>query len=163
VSAAGNYGDNLVSGVVAAIDLLEANGQYGPFGCVLGHALYQAAHDPTHFLVLPRDRFIPFLDGGSLFRSSTLPADEGVIVATAGSPIDLVVATDVHVSYLQRTTEPRYVLRVSERLALRIKQAEAIAHLVPDAGPAPRELPIPLPAAPVEPSVGEDPGAENNS
>jgi uncharacterized linocin/CFP29 family protein len=138
------YGENLVAGVVEAVDNLEANGQYGPFGCVLGHALYEAAHHPSHYLVLPRDRFVPFLNGGPLLRSSTLPSGEGLIVATADAPIDLVVATDVHVSYIQRTTEPRYVLRVSERLALRIKQPGAIAHLVTEPGPA---VPPPMPVA----------------
>jgi uncharacterized linocin/CFP29 family protein len=59
-----------------------------------------------------------------------LPEGEGVIVASAGAPIDLVVGTDVHVSYLQRSTEPRYVLRVSERVVLRLKQPQAVAHLV---------------------------------
>jgi uncharacterized linocin/CFP29 family protein len=49
----------------------------------------------------------------------------------AGSPIDLVVASDVHVSYVQLTLEPRYVLRVSERFVLRMKQPDAACHLQP--------------------------------
>jgi uncharacterized linocin/CFP29 family protein len=140
------YGENLVQGVVNAVDILETRGQYGPFGCVLGHALYEAAHHPNHYMVMPRDRFVPFLGGGPLLRTSTLPPDEGLVVATADAPIDLVIATDVHVSYIQRTIEPRYVLRVSERLALRIKQRQAIAHLVPQVGclepdPEPQDAP----------------------
>jgi uncharacterized linocin/CFP29 family protein len=121
----------LVTAVVDAINQLETNGQYGPFGCALGHGLYEAAHRPSPgSLVLPSDRFVPFLAGGPLLRSGVLPHDEGVIVATAGSPVDLVVASDVHVRFIQRTPEPRYVLRVSERLVLRIKQPSAVAHLV---------------------------------
>jgi len=134
-----DYGQNLIKGVRLAVDNLEGIGHYGPFACVLGHALYQAAHDPTTYLVMPRDRFVPFLGGGPLLRSSTLPPEEGVIVATADAPVDLVIATDVHISYLQRTLEPRYVLRVSERLTLRVKQPRAIAHLVPPSGPAHRD------------------------
>jgi uncharacterized linocin/CFP29 family protein len=130
VERAGEYGSNLVDAVVAAIDELESKGQFGPFGAMLGHELYEAAHRPSQgSLVLPSDRFVPFLAGGPLLRSSVLPRDEGVIVATAGSPIDLVIATDIHVGYLQRTMEPRYVLRVSERMVLRLKQRDAVARL----------------------------------
>jgi uncharacterized linocin/CFP29 family protein len=125
----GGYTESLVSGIVAAIEALEELGQYGPFACVLGDVLYQAANTPSQgSLVLPGDRILPFL-GGPLLRSSAVPKDQGVVVALAGSPIDLVVASDVHVSYLQRSVEPRYILRVSERFVLRMKQAEAVRRL----------------------------------
>jgi hypothetical protein len=138
----GDIGEKLVTAVVAAIDALESHGQYGPFGCMLGHELYEAAHSPSPgSLVLPADRFVPFLAGGPLLRSSVLPKHEGVIVATAGAPIDLVIATDVHVSYVQRTPEPRYVLRVSERMVLRLKQRSAVARLA-----ATGKAPAPAPA-----------------
>ena len=107
-------GNGVVKAVIAAVQGLERRGHYGPFACVLGHSLYRAANTPNKgSLVLPSDRIIPFLDGGPLRRSSVVPAGQGVVVALAGSPIDLVVASDVHVSYLQLTLEPRYVLRVS--------------------------------------------------
>jgi uncharacterized linocin/CFP29 family protein len=118
--------DSLVRGVVDAIQTIEGAGHYGPFACVLGSDLYLAANTPSSgSLVLPSDRIIPFLDGGPLRRSSVVPAHLGVVVALAGSPIDLVVASDVHVKYVQLSVEPRYVLRVSERFVLRIKQREA--------------------------------------
>ena len=52
----------------------------------------------------------------------------GAIIALAGNPVELVVATDINVAYLQTTgtTEPRRVFRVSERIALRIKDRRAI-------------------------------------
>jgi uncharacterized linocin/CFP29 family protein len=124
----GNYSEGLVAAIVESIEALEGVGQYGPFACVLGNRLYQAANTPTGSLVLPSDRILPFL-GGPLLRSSVVPEDEGVVVALAGSPIDLVVASDVHVSYVQRSVEPRYILRVTERFVLRIKQAEAVRRL----------------------------------
>jgi uncharacterized linocin/CFP29 family protein len=120
------YSENLVGSVVGAVASLEGRGHYGPFACVLGHRLYRAANTPSrHSLVLPSDRIVPFLDGGPLRRSSAVPEDLGVIVALAGSPIDLVVASDVHVRFLQLSVEPRYILRVSERFVLRMKQPEA--------------------------------------
>lgn len=120
------YSESLVGAVVSAVASLEGRGHYGPFACVLGHRLYRAANTPSrHSLVLPSDRIVPFLDGGPLRRSSAVPEDLGVIVALAGSPIDLVVASDVHVRFLQLSVEPRYILRVSERFVLRMKQPEA--------------------------------------
>jgi uncharacterized linocin/CFP29 family protein len=123
------YSDELVTGVVSAIDQLEGSGQYGPFACVLGTQLYEAANTPSPgSMILPSDRIVPFL-GGPLLRSSSIPAGEGLVIALAGSPIDLVVARDVHVSYLQLSLEPRHVLRVSERFVLRVKQPHAVTHL----------------------------------
>ncbi|MGH8932201.1 MAG: encapsulin [Egibacteraceae bacterium] len=120
----------LVEAVVKAVQRLERNGHYGPFACVLGSRLYEAANTPSQgSLVLPSDRITPFLEGGTLRRSSVVPDGKGVIVALAGSPIDLVVASDVHVSYIQLTMEPRYVLRVSERFVLRVKQPKATCRL----------------------------------
>lgn len=123
-------GDDVVRAVIAAIQGLERKGHYGPFACVLGHSLYEAANTPSPgSLVLPSDRIVPFLDSGPLRRSSVVPDRQGVVVALAGSPIDLVVASDVHVSYVQLTLEPRYVLRVSERFVLRTKQPDARCRL----------------------------------
>jgi len=80
-------------------------------------------------LVLPQDRIIPFLGGGSLLRSSTLPDNSGVVVALGGAPIELVVAADVSLQFLQVTTAPDFVFRVREKMALRIREAGAIAAL----------------------------------
>jgi len=123
------YGENLVGTIVQAINMLEGSGKYGPFACVLGDSLYRAANTPSRAsLVLPSDRFVPFL-GGPLLRSSTLESNHGVVVALSGSSIDLVVASDVHVSSIQRSLEPRYVLQVAERFVLRMKQPEAVCRL----------------------------------
>jgi uncharacterized linocin/CFP29 family protein len=122
-------GENLVPAVIDAIQALEAQGHYGPFACVLGQGFYRGATTPNpNSLVLPSDRITPFLDG-PLHRSSVMGQDQGVVVALAGSPVDLVVAKDVHIGFLQRSLEPRYVLRVAERFVLRIKQPEAIYRL----------------------------------
>jgi uncharacterized linocin/CFP29 family protein len=123
-------GASLIDAIVSAVQTLERNGHHGPFACVLGRALYDAANTPdTGSLVLPSDRFTPFLEGGPLRRSSLVDPDDGIVVSLAGSPIDLVVASDVHVNFLQLSLEPRYVLRVSERVVLRMKQPTAICHL----------------------------------
>jgi hypothetical protein len=118
-------GASLVTSTVHAISMLEGQGHYGPFALVLGTTLYLAANTPNeNSMVLPSDRIVPFLDG-PLLRSSTIPADQGVLIALAGDPIDLVVAHDLELKFIQMTVEPRYVLRLSERFTLRIKQERA--------------------------------------
>jgi uncharacterized linocin/CFP29 family protein len=116
----------LVIQVTEAIGSLERKGHLGPFAVVLGEALFADAQKPSPSLVLPSDRIIPFLGGGPLLRSSTLPKNLGVVVALGGSPIDLVVATDLSVSFLQVTTDPYFVFRVYEKIVLRIKEEGAI-------------------------------------
>jgi uncharacterized linocin/CFP29 family protein len=130
VPAGGEAGDGIVRAVVDAIQQLEAQGHYGPFACVLGNKLFLDANTPSKgSMVLPSDRITPFLNG-PLLRSSTVDAGTGVVVALAGDPVDLVVATDITVKYLQLTLEPRYVFRVYERMALRIKQPGAVCRLL---------------------------------
>jgi uncharacterized linocin/CFP29 family protein len=126
-------GANIVTAVSETIGKLDRGGFSAPYACALDHAAFDAVCTPNLALVLPRDRILPFLQGGSLVRASSIPARvvgvRGVIVALGGNPVELVVATDLSVSYLQATasTEPRYVFRVSERVALRIKEPGAIA------------------------------------
>jgi uncharacterized linocin/CFP29 family protein len=130
-------GPDLVQAVSDAIGQLESQGHFGPFAVVLDQKFFLSVQTPTGTLVLPQDRVIPFLGGGPLLRSSTLPDNSGVVVALGGRPVELVVATDVCLQFLQVTAEPLYVFRVCEKLALRIKEANAIATLTLSTPPAP--------------------------
>jgi uncharacterized linocin/CFP29 family protein len=121
-------GQPIVNAVVDAIDQLEQSAQLGPYACVLGHELFEDVCDPTANLVLPRDRILPFLQG-PLLRSSAVPTNWGAVVALSGNPVEIVVASDIAVNFLQVTPEPRFVFRVSERVAVRIKDGDAIALL----------------------------------
>jgi uncharacterized linocin/CFP29 family protein len=122
-------GVHLVHQVSKTIGKLEGRGHFGPFAVILGETLFAEAQSPTNTLVLPSDRIIPFLGGGPLLRSSTLPGDEGIVVALGAAPVELVVATDVSVGFLQVTTDPQFVFRVFEKITLRIKESDAIEHL----------------------------------
>jgi uncharacterized linocin/CFP29 family protein len=124
----------LVIGIAAAIGRLEATGHFGPFAVVLDQRLFLVAQTPAPTLVLPQDRITPFLGGGPLLRSSTLDArgvgeGNGVVVALGGAPVELVIATDVCVQFLQVTAEPEFLFRVCEKMVLRIKEPEAIMQL----------------------------------
>jgi len=122
-------GSALVQQVTDRIGRLERKGHLGPFAVVLGEDLFAEAQTPSSSFVLPSDRIIPFLGGGPLLRSSTLDKDRGVVVALGGAPIDLVVATDLSVNFLQISTDPYFVFRVYEKIVLRIKEEGAIEPL----------------------------------
>lgn len=128
-------GNTIVKAIFEAIGSLDSGGFYGPYACALDQRAFDAICTPNDALVMPRDRVLPFLQGGGLVRASTIPAKafpffvRGAVIALSGNPVELVVATDINVTYLQTTaaTEPRSIFRVSERVALRIKEKDAIA------------------------------------
>jgi uncharacterized linocin/CFP29 family protein len=124
----GSLGDGVVNAIVAALNTIEDQGYNGPFACVLSSDLFEALCTPAPSLVLPRDRVLPFLQG-PLLRSSALDSHDGVVISLAGAPVELVIASDLHVRFLQQTTSARSVFRVSERVAVRIKDSNAIQQI----------------------------------
>ena len=143
-------GESLVAGVSAAIGTLEGKGHFGPFAVVLDREFFNIAQRPGDgSYVLPQDRIVPFLGGGPLLRSSTLPTSSGLVVALGGAPIELVVAADMSVQFLQVTEKPRFLFRVREKIALRTKQPTAIITLTDEEpeGPQPSQKQKPNRAA----------------
>jgi uncharacterized linocin/CFP29 family protein len=125
-----DLGEALVGDVSRAIGRLESAGHFGPFAVVFDQSFFTAVQTPNKSsLVLPQDRIIPFLAGGPLLRTSALAESTGVVVALGGAPVELVVATDVTLGFLQVTTEPMYVFRVYEKVVLRVKEPDAIVSL----------------------------------
>ena len=52
-----------------------------------------------------------------------------MVVALGGAPVELVVASDMSLQFLQVTTEPAFIFRVYEKIALRIREPGAIVQL----------------------------------
>jgi hypothetical protein len=157
-------GNSLVDGVVKAIGQLEGLGHFGPFAVVLSQELFSTAQTPVHVEIIrtfddrvgpssvPQDRIVPFLGGGPFLRSSTLLPHYGLVVALGGAPIELVVATDMSLQFMQVAESLRYpdtsdptrppqmegppyfLFRVYEKVALRIRESAAIVALVPSGG-----------------------------
>jgi uncharacterized linocin/CFP29 family protein len=125
-------GDELVQAVITAITHLESKGHFGPFSVVLSQELFATAQHPTRARpqVLPQDQILPFLNGGAVLRCSAIAPRQGIVVALGGEPVELVVATDMSVQFLQVTTTPSYVFRVYEKLGLRVKGKNAVARLI---------------------------------
>ena len=117
----GAQGARIVSAVVDAIRDLEDNLNPGPFACVLGNRLFVEAHSPAASFVLPADRITPLLKGGPLLRAGKMDPDTGVVVSLAARSIDIVVATPPTVQFLQKTQDAKFLFRVYERFALRIR------------------------------------------
>jgi uncharacterized linocin/CFP29 family protein len=129
-------GNDLVIAVSNAISRLERDRHFAPFACALSHEYFDLVQTPNpNSLVLPQDRILPFLAGGPLVRCSSLPPNTGLVVALSGTPIDLVVGTDISVGFLQVTPNPWFVFRVFEKVVLRIKQPGAIVPLAPVPNP----------------------------
>jgi uncharacterized linocin/CFP29 family protein len=124
---------NLVAAISKAIGILEGRGHFGPFAVVLNQRFFLIAQTPDPgSLVLPQDRIIPFLAGGPLLRSSTLDDSGGVVIALGGDPVELVVATDMTVQFLQVAPDPIFIFRLMERMALRVKESDAIINIIPE-------------------------------
>jgi uncharacterized linocin/CFP29 family protein len=135
--------NELVRAISDAIGQLEQKGHFGPFAVVLDRQLFLVAQTPDPgSLVLPQDRIIPFLGGGPLLRSSTLKDFTGVVVALGGTPLELVVASDMSLQFLQVSDAPVFLFRVSEKIALRIREPDAIIQLTMAVGKTP---PVPPP------------------
>jgi uncharacterized linocin/CFP29 family protein len=150
-----NDGNDVVDKVVRAIGDLEGSGHFGPFAVVLSQDLFSTVQTPVHVASIlardghtgpssvPQDRIVPFLGGGPLLRSSTLLSNYGVVVALGGAPIELVVATDMSLEFVQVTEPPNrpqmdgpyFLFRVYEKVALRIRERNAIVGLIPPTGP----------------------------
>jgi len=118
-----NIGQAAVSAVVNAIHRLEDSFHPSPFACVLGNTLFDRVHDPSPSLVLPADRITPMLKGGPLLRSGKMEDNVGIVVSLAGNAVDIVVATPPTVQFLQRKEDAKFLFRVYERFALRIRDA----------------------------------------
>ena len=132
VPVAADSGQALVGSVSDSIGQLESRGHFGPFALVLDQVYFRIAQTPdAGSLVLPQDRIIPFLAGGSLLRCSALSGRTGIMVALGGAPVELVVATDMTLQFLQITPAPQYLFRVYEKIVLRIREPGAVAALRP--------------------------------
>lgn len=122
--------ERLVTAVARAIGLLEHYGHFGPFAVVLDQHLFLLAVTPNPYsMVMPQDRIIPFLGGGPLLRSSTLRSGVGLVIALGSAPVELIFSRDMHVQFLQLTEDAVFLFRISEKMALRIKERAAIVTL----------------------------------
>jgi len=126
---AGAVGPAVFAALVRAINILETAGYCKPFACILADDLFAEIYTPiAASMVLPADSIPPLLNG-PLLRSSTLDPGTGLVVSLQGNPVEIVVANDISVRYLQAREDGEHVFRVSERFVLRVKDNSAVVRL----------------------------------
>jgi len=133
-------GVTLVSDIVEAINRLEGDGFSGPYACVLPNDLYRAINTPAPSLTTPRNALLALLQDGMIQRSSTIRGGWALVVPHESGMVEQVLASDISVKLLHISEEPRFVFRISQRVALRVKEWRAVVNLCP---PAPAPAPPP--------------------
>lgn len=129
VGHAVNDAEALLRDVARGITMLEDRGYVAPYALALGNDLFVTAETPDKgSLVLPSDRIRPLIEG-PLVRTGTLPAKAGILFSLAGKPVEIVVAKEIGVTFLQVSTEPRWIYRVSERFVLRVKEPDSMVKI----------------------------------
>jgi len=125
----GHAGERTVDAVARAYGELASRGQSGPYALILSTEQYADVFEPlANTLVLPVDRLRPLVTQG-LFGTAALPENSGLVLSLGGGSMDLVVGVEPTVAFLQVDGGGMYHFRVFERLALRLKDPEALVRL----------------------------------
>jgi uncharacterized linocin/CFP29 family protein len=120
-----------------AYSKLQSRGFYGPFALVLPRKAFADIYQPVGGgLGTPADSIKPLVAAG-LFHTGVLPdtlsATDfgiGVLAAVGGNTLDLAIGTDATTAFTQIDQLGQYRFRVYERLALRVKESNAVVALL---------------------------------
>ena len=118
--------------VVAATQRLTEVGYYGPYALIVSPRLYtnlNRVYENTEILELEQ---VQKLVTDDVYRSSVLPEQTALVVATGAQNLDLVLGQDMITAFLG-SEKMNYTFRVFEILVLRIKRPAAICTLGPGA------------------------------
>jgi uncharacterized linocin/CFP29 family protein len=127
--AANHYGERTFAAVAEGCAHLQAKGQYGPYALALQDAVYADTFAPLPgTLVSPADRIKPLVTQGYV-GSGALPPSIGILLSVGGNTIDLVLARDAAVFFMNVDSAGLSHFRVWERFALRIKDNTALIRL----------------------------------
>jgi hypothetical protein len=131
--------EGLVAAVYEAVQRLETRGYFTAYHLILGEVLWRELQRPTGgSMVIPRDRIDPTLMGGSFYRTTTLPANEALLVSLDVPTFDCVIAGDPaqHPKFEFLRIQPSdnleefFLFRVRERFTPRIRENRAIVRLL---------------------------------
>ena len=125
----GRTGLGTVDALARAYGQLQAKGQAGPYALVLRSEQYAETLEPLpNTLVMPADR-LRGLAAHGIFGTAALPERSGLVLSLGGGTLDLVVGVEPAVAFLQIDGGGLYHFRVFERLAVRVKDPEALVRL----------------------------------
>lgn len=114
--------------VVAALEKLAKADFFGPYALAVSPRLYAALNQvyrDTPYLELER---VEKLVRAGVYQSPVLPEKGAVLVAVGAENLDLAVAQDLTIAFLE-TRSMNHYFRVLESLVLRIKRPQAICTL----------------------------------
>jgi len=120
------WGELTFEKVAEGYAALQNNGHYGPYALVLHTIPYADTYAPlASTLIMPADRIKPLVTAG-FYGTGTLSDLTGVLVSLGGNTMDLVVGMDTITAFMQEDPQGRYLFRVYERFALRLKDESAV-------------------------------------
>lgn len=131
INAAGKpaaIGGEVIAALSQATARLENAAYHGPFAMVASSSIWAAINQPSAQSLVPaRPTIERLLQGGPLMQSDLLRLDAALVFSHDCPELEQVVARELNVKFLHVSEEPRYVFRVSERIALRVRDRNAIA------------------------------------
>lgn len=132
IDAAGGYdaafGGQIIGAVSRATAQLESAAYYAPFAMIASTPVWTAINQPSAQSLLPaRPSIERILQGGPLMHSALLPEPFALVFAHDCPELEQVLAREINVKFLHASEEPRFVFRVSVRVALRVRDRNAIA------------------------------------
>lgn len=123
------YGERTFAAVAEGCAHLQSKGHYGPYALVLHDEIYADTFAPlAGTLVSPADRIKPLVTQGYV-GSGALPRSIGILLSVGGNTVDLVIATDAAVDFMNLDGAGLFHFRVWERFALRVKDKTALIRL----------------------------------
>jgi hypothetical protein len=136
----GGYGTATFAAVTQAIAQQTAIGNCGPFAAILDTYPYGDAYRPISDLAVPADSIRPLMNAG-FFGSSGLqvypagggalaqPPYFGFVISMGGDSADLVMGLHPTVAVMQELPNGDFQLLVTSRIALRLKNPQAVTVL----------------------------------
>lgn len=122
----GVYGEHTFDAVVDAITSLRSRGQAGPYALALASAVYADTFVPVRgTLIMAADQIRPLVTAGFV-DAPALPGDRGLLISLGGGTIDLVMAVEPTLTFVQVDDQGMSQFRIYERWALRIKDPDSI-------------------------------------
>lgn len=147
-----------VGAVFDAIAILQSNGQYGPYACVLYYVSFADAYNPlVTTLILPADRIAPVMTDG-FFGTAAMPGIPnpvftnpaaaalpaplsaynpndpnaqamGLVISTGGNTVELVTGLHPITAFRQKDPNGNFRLSVVERYAFAVNDSSALVRL----------------------------------
>jgi len=123
------WGENTLAAVAEGYSRLQNEGHYGPYALMLHTDPYADTYAPLPTTLITPAEPIKALVTAGFYGTGTLPPNTGILVSLGGDTMDLVMAVDTKIEFDQNDNRGRYLFRVYERFAFRLKVSNAVIKL----------------------------------